>query len=91
MALSILGYRCCSEVSTLPKAEHDALLRGRRSRVFDAYVNVELVHADLARIVRAHRSARLIVSCALDQDVRIADGTNPAIPLGLLGPKRHRR
>ncbi len=86
MALSILVYRCCSEVSTLPKAEHDALLKGRRSNVFDAYVNVEAVYADLARIVRAQRSARLIVSCAHDQDMRMVDGTNPAIHLGLLGP-----
>ncbi len=87
MALSILGYRCCSEVFTLPEAEHDALLRGTRSRVFDAYVNVESVHADLARIVRAHRSARLIVSCAHDPELRTADGTHPAVPPGLLRPK----
>ena len=87
MALSILGYRCCSEVSTLPKAEHDALLKGRRSSVFDAYVNVESVHADLSQ----HRPCASVGETYRFVRSRPGhcgwlDGTDPAIPLGLLGP-----
>jgi hypothetical protein len=34
MALSMLGYRCCSDIAQLPVSEHDNLLRKRRARVF---------------------------------------------------------
>ena len=40
MALSMLGYRCCSDVERLPCMEEAALAAGSRDRVFDAYVNV---------------------------------------------------
>src|SRR5437867_1109051 len=40
MALSMLGYRCCSDVTDLPVSERDKLFTKKRRRVFDAYVNV---------------------------------------------------
>lgn len=39
-ALSMLGYRCCSDVDELPECELERLLSGRTDRVFDAYVNI---------------------------------------------------
>lgn len=61
MALSMLGYRCCSGVAVLPEPDHKALLRGRRSRIFHAYVDVEAIVADLERMVRSNSTARLII------------------------------
>lgn len=40
MALSMLGYRCCSNLQELPATELEHLLAGRPDRVFDAYVNI---------------------------------------------------
>lgn len=40
MALSVLGYRCCSDLESLPRCELEALCGGKSSRIFDAYVNV---------------------------------------------------
>ena len=38
MALSMLGYRCCSDVDRLPMPEMEFLMHGSPSRVFNAYV-----------------------------------------------------
>ncbi len=51
MALSMLGYRCCSDLQTLPDTEMEMLLSGRGNRVFDAYVNI-LILEDKAKIIR---------------------------------------
>jgi GR25 family glycosyltransferase involved in LPS biosynthesis len=40
MALSMLGYRCCSDLKTLPLIEHRNLISGSADRVFNAYVNI---------------------------------------------------
>lgn len=40
MALSMLGYRCCSDVIDLPLGERNKLFAKKTGRVFDAYVNV---------------------------------------------------
>ncbi|MCZ7663806.1 MAG: glycosyltransferase family 25 protein [Thermoleophilia bacterium] len=40
MALSMLGYRCCSDLQDLPCHELEMLLTGVGDRVFDAYVNI---------------------------------------------------
>lgn len=41
MALSMLGYRCCSDLKNLPTKEQDKLLTGGNDRIFNAYVNIE--------------------------------------------------
>jgi GR25 family glycosyltransferase involved in LPS biosynthesis len=51
MALSLLGYRCCSDLEELPRKEYERLLAGRTDRVFDAYVNI----GSLTRIIRELR------------------------------------
>lgn len=40
MALSMLGYRCCSDLEAIPELELKKLLAGRTDWVFDAYVNI---------------------------------------------------
>ena len=40
MALSMLGYRCCSDLQDLPESELEQLHCGSTHRVFDAYVNI---------------------------------------------------
>ena len=63
MALSTLGYRCCSDITDLPASEHSDLFGKKRGRVFNAYVNIGTlkphVLADLARI---YRQARFIMT-----------------------------
>lgn len=40
MALSMLGYRCCSDLRELPESEYRRLFSGSADRIFDAYVNI---------------------------------------------------
>ena len=40
MALSTLGYRCCSDITALPASEQTDLFGKKRDRVFDAYANI---------------------------------------------------
>ena len=63
MALSMLGYRCCSDVTALPAREHADLFGRKRGRVFDAYVNVGTldVHS-IAELAKTYRTARFILT-----------------------------
>jgi GR25 family glycosyltransferase involved in LPS biosynthesis len=62
MALSMLGYRCCSDVSELPPSEHLSLFGGERDRIFDAYVNVGSVNPSMwVTLARRYRNARFIL------------------------------
>jgi GR25 family glycosyltransferase involved in LPS biosynthesis len=63
MALSMLGYRCCSDVVRLPVAEQDNLLRNKRARIFDAFVNIGSLRSyDYIELAKRHRDARFIVT-----------------------------
>ncbi|MFG3398900.1 MULTISPECIES: family 16 glycosylhydrolase [Streptomyces] len=63
-ALSVLGLRCVSDLTTLPAHEMRALVRGSRRRIFDAYVNIgSLTPREVARIVSSTR-VRLIMTTA---------------------------
>ena len=62
-ALSMLGYRCCSDVEALSGGEHRALLGNQRNRVFDAYVNVGCLRPhELIELVNLYPRARFIVT-----------------------------
>jgi GR25 family glycosyltransferase involved in LPS biosynthesis len=60
MALSMLGYRCCSDLETLPAPELQRLLEGRSGRVFDAYVNIGSLDAHIAEIKTRYPKAKFI-------------------------------
>ncbi len=61
MALSMLGYRCCSDVEELPYMEEAALAAGRRDRVFDAYVNVGSVSRRCLDLAMLYPESRIII------------------------------
>lgn len=62
MALSMLGYRCCSDVDRLPIGEMQRLLRGDPNRIFDAYVNVASLEGSLDQLARVYPDGRLILT-----------------------------
>jgi GR25 family glycosyltransferase involved in LPS biosynthesis len=75
MALSMLGYRCCSDIAQLPEAEQDNLLRNKRARIFDAYVNIgSLKSYDYIELAKRYRYARFIVATD-DNRVLAGSGT----------------
>lgn len=63
MALSMLGYRCCSDIAALPPTEQSNLFRRKRRRVFNAYVNVgSLTASDYLDLALLYRDARFITT-----------------------------
>lgn len=68
MALSMLGYRCCSDVDRLPGGELERLLHAAPGRVFDAYVNVGELHAHVDQLAERYPDAQLILTTADDDE-----------------------
>ncbi len=60
MALSMLGYRCCSDLRTLPTPELEGLLAGQDDRVFDAYVNIGSLEEYAAQLQSCYPKAKFI-------------------------------
>jgi len=69
MALSMLGYRCCSDVKELPTIERESLFRNKRGRVFDAYVNVGSLEEHYVELTKVYPSARFIVTVNTEEDL----------------------
>lgn len=61
MALSMLGYRCCSDFDRIPECELESLLAGRTDRVFDAYVNIESLALHVRVLTQRYPRAKFIV------------------------------
>jgi GR25 family glycosyltransferase involved in LPS biosynthesis len=75
MALSMLGYRCCSDVSGLPNGEQRALFDKMRPRVFDAYVNVgSLDPTKFLQLAKIHPESKFIVTALDGEVIRHDDG-----------------
>src|SRR4029077_20623536 len=64
MALSMLGYRCCSDLQALPAPELERLLEGRGDRVFDAYVNIGSLGANIRALRSRYPKAKFILTSA---------------------------
>ena len=62
MALSMLGYRCCSDLQTPPGPELERLLTGRDDRVFDAYVNIGLLAGKVRELREHYPQAKFIIT-----------------------------
>jgi GR25 family glycosyltransferase involved in LPS biosynthesis len=62
MALSMLGYRCCSDLQTLPARELEMLLAGSSDRVFDAYVNIRFLEGEIVALKRRYPHAKFILA-----------------------------
>lgn len=69
MALSMLGYRCCSDVNELPMIEHENLFYKKRKRVFDAYVNVGSLDEHYINLVKMYPNAMFIVTVNKEEDL----------------------
>ena len=82
MALSMLGYRCCSDFENIPECEFENLLAGRTDLVFDAYVNIGSLESQIRVLSQRYPSAKYIV---IDDVAKSADGNNGAITAALEG------
>ena len=83
MALSMLGYRCCSDLHELPASEHEMLLAGDGDRVFDAYVNIRSLGSEARALVKRYPRAKVIITkCKTavtdDNDLRFLVGLEGA-------------
>ena len=81
MALSMLGYRCCSDLQDLPSAEVEHLFAGRPDRVFDAYVNIGSIQAKAGTLGKRYPRAKFIITTSQDRDyaassLKIAEGVS---------------
>jgi GR25 family glycosyltransferase involved in LPS biosynthesis len=66
MALSMLGYRCCSDFSSLPDSEMERLLTGKNDRVFNAYVNIGALRAKIKILRSRYPKAKFIITATND-------------------------
>jgi GR25 family glycosyltransferase involved in LPS biosynthesis len=64
MALSMLGYRCCSDFKDLPAREMERLLEGKGDRVFDAYVNIGSLNTRVRELRARYPKAKFILTAA---------------------------
>jgi len=81
MALSMLGYRCCSDLQALPDTELKMLLSGSGDQVFDAYVNIRSLAVEALALKECYPHAKFIItkceSGILDNsDLKIIDDLN---------------
>jgi GR25 family glycosyltransferase involved in LPS biosynthesis len=82
MALSMLGYRCCSDLQGLPEDERTQLLSGSSDRVFDAYVNIGSLMACAATLKERYPGAKFIVTTS---NGAASSGEAVSLPDGLTG------
>lgn len=66
MALSMLGYRCCSDLKELPRHELTSLRNGSSNRIFGAYVNVGCLEEMADDLRRKFPEAKFIVTGTLN-------------------------
>jgi hypothetical protein len=62
MALSMLGYRCCSDLDEIPECEFERLAAGLVQPIFDAYVNIGSLRPHLRTLKLHYPHARFIVT-----------------------------
>ena len=61
-ALSMLGYRCCSDCDKLPQQEHERLLAGSNKRIFDAYVNIGSLTENIQELRKRYPTSKFIAT-----------------------------
>jgi hypothetical protein len=64
MALGMLGYRCCSDLESLPSLELEKLLEGKSGRVFNAYVNIGSLETSIYELRSLYPNAKFILTAA---------------------------
>ncbi len=61
MAISMLGYRCCSDYRDIPSDELERLRAGRTNRKFNAYVNIGSLEKEIPTLIEHYANAKYIV------------------------------
>lgn len=69
MALSMLGYRCCSDINELPNCEHKNLFGRKKDRVFDAYVNIGSLENRYIKLAKLYRNSMFIITVDDEEEV----------------------
>ena len=69
MALSMLGYRCCSDIDQIPECEFERLIAGGAHRVFNAYVNIGSLTPHVRVLMLRYPHAKFIVIDDTEQAV----------------------
>ncbi|MCP5537699.1 MAG: family 16 glycosylhydrolase [Akkermansiaceae bacterium] len=82
MALSMLGYRCCSDLRTIPTSELEGLLEGREDRVFDAYANIGSLVTCVGELRNVYPKAKFILTLANGMTL---DDISPSVEHDLSG------
>lgn len=62
MALSMLGYRCCSDLEDLPQSEYRQLLMRGQRRLFNAYVNIGSLSTRVGILKGLYPDAKFIIT-----------------------------
>jgi len=62
MALSMLGYKCCSDFDNLPSPEMTRLLEGKEGRIFNAYVNIGSLTSKISTLRNQYPKAKFIIT-----------------------------
>ena len=69
MALSMLGYRCCSDINELPKLVQENLFDGRKNLLFDAYVNIGSLESHYLELANLYPNARFIITIVDEEGI----------------------
>jgi GR25 family glycosyltransferase involved in LPS biosynthesis len=62
MGLSMLGYRCCSDLQEIPSCEHERLFQRAHGRIFNAYVNVGSLTKQIPVLREVYPNAKFIIT-----------------------------
>jgi hypothetical protein len=79
MALSMLGYCCCSDLDRIPECEFERLITGRAQPIFNAYVNVASLRPHLRALMLRYPHAKFIVTDDEEAVDRCSDGVLEAL------------
>lgn len=61
MALSMLGFSCCSDLHKLPKSEEKSLIENLNNRKFNTYVNIKYIDEHLKELCQIYPQSYLII------------------------------
>ena len=86
MALSMLGYSCCSDLDEIPEYEFEKLMANRVHRIFNAYVNIGSLRPHVRALMSRYPHAKFIVTDDVEQTAdRVLDALEGADVIRLNG------
>mgnify|MGYP003673366559 CR=1 FL=1 len=62
MALSMLGYKCCNDLKSIPDTELNKLITGKKPQLFNAYVNIAVLKDYTNDLKRLYPNAKYIIT-----------------------------